>query len=207
MMPAIRHPAWPNQEFFVFELSSSSDGRWFARGSPADSREEWQSLVRREGGMNVLAQIRPEQAATILIRAGFKLPSDLAAMVQASATGRDVPGTPEPRAEAAAGEVRGKATVAPPPEGGQTTDPLTESLGLIPHATHAPNLIKFLHRESNRTAEIAKICKEIYKSQSKGSLAKTRLLIKRTRLKLEHLDAPLRIVCDARATEAKLIDR
>jgi hypothetical protein len=157
--------------------------------------------------MNVLAQIRPEQAATILIRAGFKLPSDLAAMVQASATGRNLPGTHEPRSEAPAGEVQGEAPATPPPEGGQTTDPLTDSLDLIPRATHAIKLIKFLHGEPKRTAKIAKICTEIYKSQSKDSLAKTRLLIKRTRLKLDRLDAPLRIVCDAGATEAKLIDR
>jgi hypothetical protein len=114
-MPSIRHKGWPAQEFFALHLLSSPDGRWFARGGPAHSREEWQSLVRQGiatgqlSALTELAQVRPEQAAKILIRAGFELPPDLAAMVQVISTGSNSAGTPEPKAGAV-----GDAKVAVP---------------------------------------------------------------------------------------------
>jgi hypothetical protein len=30
MMPSIRHPKWPGQDFFMLSISGSPDGRWFA---------------------------------------------------------------------------------------------------------------------------------------------------------------------------------
>jgi hypothetical protein len=151
--------------------------------------------------LDVLAQVRPEQAAAILIRAGFDLPSDLAAIAQTIAVGKSPSQTSDPRADAA----EPPADAAEPPA--DAADPLTATLELIPRSTHAQNLIKFLHGKASRTAKISEICMQIYKNLDKESLAKTRLLIKRTRVKLDRDNAPLRIVVDTKGRNAKIIDR
>jgi hypothetical protein len=89
IMPSIRHPRWPGQEFFLTSLLSSPDDRWFAQGGPAPTREKWQSLAYRDPGsaLNTLARVPPEEAAAILIQARFELPPDLAATIQAIAKG------------------------------------------------------------------------------------------------------------------------
>jgi hypothetical protein len=120
IMQSIRHAGWPNKEFFLNALLSSPDGRWFARGGLAASRQEWQTQVREKPAFTELAQVTPEQAARILIRAGFDLPPDLTATVQAIAMGGKPPRSAEPPNQSAAGEDRGRVTATPPAEGDQT---------------------------------------------------------------------------------------
>jgi hypothetical protein len=93
MMPSIRHAKWPNQKFFIRCLYNSPDGRWFALGGPAGSRQEWQSLVKKGPVPTELVQVRAEQAAAVF-PPGFELPPDLAATVQAIASEGNPPATP-----------------------------------------------------------------------------------------------------------------
>jgi hypothetical protein len=89
----------------------------------------------------------------------------------------------------------------------QPADPLAETLALTPRSTHKPYLIKFVAGKTGRTANLKDIYKHIYKSTDKVSLAKARLLIKRTHIFLEGKDAPLRILVDEETARVKLIDR
>jgi len=89
----------------------------------------------------------------------------------------------------------------------EKTDPLTQTLDLIPLGTHGPNLIKFLFGKPNRTAKVKEICKHIYKAIDKSSLANARRLIGRNVHYLEDRDAPLRIAWDQKISQVRLIDR
>ena len=82
---------------------------------------------------------------------------------------------------------------------------IEETIELIPNATHAPNLIKFLGEK--KSASQRDVSRHIYKSEDKSSLAKSRLLVKRTAQKLEQDNAPLRITHDKKWREIKLIRR
>ena len=102
----------------------------------------------------------------------------------------------------------GTAKASPPSrESTPQGDPLTQTLALIPLSTHGPNLIKFLAQKTERTARVEHICKHIYKSIDKPTLAKARRLIGRNAECLEKRDAPLRIAWDKKTGEVRLIDR
>jgi hypothetical protein len=64
--------------------------------------------------MTTLAQIRPEQAAAILIQAEFELPPDLAAKIQAIAKGGDTTRPDDMSTESAVAEGQDKATKSSP---------------------------------------------------------------------------------------------
>ncbi len=96
---------------------------------------------------------------------------------------------------------------SPEPDQPAPIDPLTETLDLIHRSTHGLNLVKWLSEKPGRKAKLKDVCKHIYKSSDKTSLAKTRLLIKRTRPTLERKDTPLRILWTKNPDEIKLIDR
>jgi len=94
-----------------------------------------------------------------------------------------------------------------PHEVNKKADALTRTLDLIPLSTHGPNLINFLAQKTERTAKVKDICKHIYMSTDKPTLAKARRLIDRNVQYLEERDAPLRIVRDKKTSEVRLIDR
>jgi hypothetical protein len=86
-------------------------------------------------------------------------------------------------------------------------DPLQETLELIPRAACKSTLIKFVYEKSKRTATAIEVSKRLYKSVDKSSLAKARLLIKRTGLSLERKDAPLRVLWDKGTGKVQIVDR
>jgi len=94
-----------------------------------------------------------------------------------------------------------------PPGVNEKADALTQTLDLIPLSTHGSNLIKFLAQMTKRTAKVKDLCKHIYKSIDKPTLAKACRLIDRNAEYLEKRDAPLRIVRDKNTREVRLIDR
>jgi hypothetical protein len=118
IMPSIRHPRWPNQEFFLTCVLGSPDGRWFVQGGPAPSREEWQSLVRRSpsSALKTLARVPPDQAAEILFRAGCEPLPNFDEAVQASATGGNPTQTVDPLVEDLVGAVRARPSATPSPK-------------------------------------------------------------------------------------------
>jgi hypothetical protein len=85
--------------------------------------------------------------------------------------------------------------------------PLQETLDLIPRSTLGSNLIKFVYMEPDRTAKLKEVSKHIYKLPDKSLHPKARLLIKRTRLSLDRVNAPLRMIWDRSTSSVKIVDR
>jgi hypothetical protein len=100
IMPSIRTTDCRDRKFFFSRLLRTSDGRWFARGGFAASRDAWQNLVSRGFAYDEVLQIGPEQAAAFLMQAKIELPPELAAMVQAIALPKIVAHTREGRTNA-----------------------------------------------------------------------------------------------------------
>jgi hypothetical protein len=73
------------------------------------------------------------------------------------------------------------------------SNPLDQTLDLIPRSTLMSNLIKFLADKPARTAKLRDICTDIYKSKTKTDLRNTGTLIRRTTRILEQRNAPLRL--------------
>jgi hypothetical protein len=109
--------------------------------------------------------------------------------------------SPPPPGDMTPGGLAAAETEASPP------DPLAATLDLIPRSTHGRSLIIYLSEKSGRRSKLIQICEKIYKFKDKASLAKARLLIKRTRLTMERLDAPLRLTMDKKTGIVSLIDR
>jgi hypothetical protein len=108
---------------------------------------------------------------------------------------RDLYKPPRPKPEDAGAD-------AGPPE----ADPLTQTLGMLPRSSLAPNLVKFLAGKPGRTATLKEVCKHIYKTANKGTLAKTRLLVDRNSETLEKRGAPLRLTRDPETNIVSLIE-
>jgi hypothetical protein len=89
----------------------------------------------------------------------------------------------------------------------ENTDPLTETLDLIPRSTHLPLVIEFLAKRKHRSAKLLDISRHVYKAVDKASLAKTRKLITRNIPLLEGRDTPLRLHWNDETKIAKLLNR
>jgi hypothetical protein len=87
----------------------------------------------------------------------------------------------------------------------RTEEMIEKTLELMPRGALTENLIWFLIARERRTANQHEVCEHIYKSKGKGSLVKTRLLIKRAAVRLEKHNAPLRITYDKKFREIRII--
>ncbi|MGP0068625.1 MAG: hypothetical protein ACLQGP_34120 [Isosphaeraceae bacterium] len=126
----------------------------------------------------------------MFLEAGLTVPPELADETEATDSGAEQDREPPPH-------------FGFPTKG--DTELLNETLALIPRATHTPNLVRFLLSRETKRANLNEICKHIYKSVDKGTLAKARLLIKRAMATLDYRNAPLRIVRDEKNREIKVI--